>query len=74
VMVDVSEDYDTVMSALRMHKSQMAKANSFYERFYDARTRLRGVQAGCERAEAFLVTLSRHAGPFYPVNAVTSLL
>lgn len=74
VMVDISEDYDAVVSALRKHKSQMSKANSFYERFYDARTRLRGVQAGCERAEAFLVVLSRHAGPFYPVNAVTSLL
>ncbi|MEM2142736.1 MAG: PIG-L deacetylase family protein [Candidatus Thorarchaeota archaeon] len=74
ILVDVSSSYDVAISALSEHKSQLRKSDRFYERFYDARTRLRGVQAGCERAEAFGIVLPTHAGPFYTINSVDTLL
>ncbi len=74
VMVDITSSYDTALDALRQHQSQVEKAGGFYPRLYDARTRLRGVQAACDRAEAFTVYLPRHAGPFYHQNSVQTLL
>ncbi len=74
VLVDVSNSFDAAMDALRKHSSQLEKADGFYSRFYDARTRLRGVQAACDRAEAFTVSFPFHAGPFYRRNAVESLI
>ncbi len=73
VMVDISETFATSSKALRMHVSQMNKANGFYTRLYDSRTRLRGVQAACDRAEAFTVEMPIHAGPFYPKNSIKTL-
>lgn len=74
VQVDITDTYDIAMKALGEHKSQVPKSDQYYFRLYDARTRLRGVQAACERAEAFTIVLPRHAGPFYPQNSVDSLL
>ena len=74
VYVDISDTYQSSLNALQAHKSQTSKANNFYEKLYDTRTRLRGVQAGCERAEAFSITMPEHAGPFYRENSVTSLI
>ena len=74
VMVDISNTYEQALAALRKHDSQTGKAGSFYEKLYDVRTRLRGVQAMTERAEAFVVTPLEHAGPFYEKNSVDSLL
>lgn len=74
VLVDISDTYDVALRALSYHKSQLTKADSFYTRFYDARTRLRGIQAACERAEAFTIEIPFHAGPFYPENSVKRLL
>ncbi len=74
VMVSVTESYNTALEGLRCHKSQTSKAGGYYERFYDARTRLRGVQSACERAEAFSVSLLKHTGPFYPGNHVRRLI
>jgi len=51
---------------LKEHKSQIPKSDQYYMKLYDARTRLRGVQAACDRAEAFTITLPTHSGPFYP--------
>ncbi|TFG10505.1 PIG-L family deacetylase [Candidatus Thorarchaeota archaeon] len=73
VMINVTDSYDTALEALRCHKSQMDKADGYYERFYDARTRLRGVQSACDRAEAFCISLPKHAGPFYPKNCTDRL-
>ena len=74
VLVDISESYDAALAALKKHKSQVKKADSFYTQLYDARTRLRGVQAQCKRAEAFAITLPEHAGPFYEKNSVDRLI
>ncbi|MHA2425540.1 MAG: PIG-L deacetylase family protein [Candidatus Thorarchaeota archaeon] len=73
VIMDISATYDTALLALKNHESQLGKANGFYVKFYDARTRLRGVQGSCERAEAFTIKIPFHAGPFYPENSVKSL-
>jgi LmbE family N-acetylglucosaminyl deacetylase len=74
VIVNISETYETALKALKNHKSQLDKADRFYVKFYDARTRLRGVQGSCERAEAFSIRIPFHAGPFYPENSVRKLV
>ncbi|MCF2136604.1 MAG: PIG-L family deacetylase [Candidatus Thorarchaeota archaeon] len=73
VMVDITLHYETALQALQCYSSQIQKADGFYPRLYDSRTRLRGVQAGCQRAEAFSLHVPIHAGPFYPSNNVRSL-
>ncbi|TXT54945.1 MAG: Diacetylchitobiose deacetylase [Candidatus Thorarchaeota archaeon] len=74
VHVNITNSYSEALHALRQHKSQTSKANDFYEKLYDARTRLRGVQADVKRAEAFTISLPKHAGPFYPENSVETLV
>jgi LmbE family N-acetylglucosaminyl deacetylase len=74
VYVDITSSYKYALGAIRAHKSQTDRVDNFYETLYDARTRLRGVQAKCERAEAFSITLPEHAGPFYRENSVANLL
>ncbi|MGY5875923.1 MAG: PIG-L deacetylase family protein [Candidatus Thorarchaeota archaeon] len=74
IMVNITETYPTAFKALGEHKTQTPKANEYYLKFYDARTRLRGIQAACDRAEAFIIELPKHVGPFYPLNSVESLL
>ncbi|MHA2378391.1 MAG: PIG-L deacetylase family protein [Candidatus Thorarchaeota archaeon] len=74
IHVNITSTYSLAAQALKKHKSQIPKSDRYYLKLYDARTRLRGVQASCERAEAFRVTLPTHAGPFYPKNSVDSLL
>jgi LmbE family N-acetylglucosaminyl deacetylase len=74
VYVDISKTYKYALGAIKEHKSQMQKVDLFYEKLYDARTRLRGVQAKCDRAEAFSITLPEHVGPFYTENSVERLM
>jgi LmbE family N-acetylglucosaminyl deacetylase len=74
VHVDITASYPAALAAIKKHKSQVKKADSFYVQLYDARTRLRGVQAKCKRAEAFAITLPEHAGPFYEKNSVDWLI
>jgi LmbE family N-acetylglucosaminyl deacetylase len=74
IMMNISDSYETVVSALKRYESQISKAEGYYLKLYDSRTRLRGVQSACERAEAFTITLPRHVGPFYPRNSVDSLI
>jgi LmbE family N-acetylglucosaminyl deacetylase len=74
VHVDITESYPRALAALKKHKSQIKKGDNFYLKLYDARTKLRGVQADCERAEAFSITLPEHAGPFYEKNSVDRLI
>ncbi|TFG26096.1 PIG-L family deacetylase [Candidatus Thorarchaeota archaeon] len=74
VYVDITDTYKYGLGALKAHKSQIEKADFFYEKLYDTRTRLRGAQGKCERAEAFTITLPDHAGPFYKENSVARLV
>ncbi|MFH1359159.1 MAG: PIG-L deacetylase family protein [archaeon] len=52
IFIDITEEYDKVYKALKKHISQIEKLEDYYLQELDALTRLRGVQAGCERAEA----------------------
>jgi len=54
VMVDVTEQFEIVLDVFRCHESQILKNNGYYLKMLDVRTKFRGVQAGCERAEAFI--------------------
>ncbi|MHA1576144.1 MAG: PIG-L deacetylase family protein [Candidatus Thorarchaeota archaeon] len=74
VIVDITSTYELSLAALKEHKTQIAKANNFYLKLYDTRTRLRGVQAECERGEAFTIKLPEHTGPFYPQNSANLLV
>ncbi|MFW9798940.1 MAG: PIG-L deacetylase family protein [Candidatus Thorarchaeota archaeon] len=74
VHVDITDSYSAAIKALKEHKSQVPKSDQYYLKLYDARTRLRGVQAACERAEAFRVVVPMHAGPFYTRNSVDRLI
>ena len=74
VIVDISTSYNSALDALKEHKTQISKADHFYLKLYDTRTRLRGVQAACERGEAFTIKFPEHVGPFYPQNSVNLLL
>lgn len=74
IYVDITDTYKYGLGALKEHKSQIAKADFFYEKLYDTRTRLRGAQAKCDRAEAFTITFPEHAGPFYRENSVEKLI
>lgn len=74
IMVNITDSYDTALDALKKHVSQVGKADGYYLKFYDARTMLRGIQADCPRAEAFTQISTKHVGPFYPENHVSSLI
>ncbi|MGV9168622.1 MAG: PIG-L deacetylase family protein [Promethearchaeia archaeon] len=74
LVMDISEGYESAMKALRQHESQIGKAEGYYEKLYDYRTKLRGLQGGCSRGEAFTVKSPIQAGPFYPENSVKTLL
>ncbi len=74
VLVDTTDSFERALSALTAHRSQLEKAGGYYRRLFDAKTRLRGVQAACERAEAFMVRRLGHAGPFYAENSVGLLV
>lgn len=54
VFVDITEEYDLVVEAAKLHMGQMVKNDNYYLGTFNARSLLRGVQAGCERAEAFV--------------------
>jgi len=68
-IVDITTSYNESLSALKKHNSQISRVEGFYLSFYDARTKLRGIQGACSRAEAFTVSTPRHAGPFYQKNS-----
>jgi LmbE family N-acetylglucosaminyl deacetylase len=74
LIVDITEGYASARKALQQHESQIDKADGYYEKLYDYRTRLRGLQGGCKRGEAFTVKLPLQTGPFYPDNNVETLL
>ncbi|MBS3794814.1 MAG: PIG-L family deacetylase [Candidatus Thorarchaeota archaeon] len=74
LIVNITEGYASARKALQQHRSQIGKADRYYEKLYDYRTRLRGLQGGCKRGEAFTVKMPLQTGPFYPENSVKTLL
>ena len=70
VLVDISAVMDRKVNAVNCYTSQLAKFSwGYYEKFTENKARLRGVQAGCEYAEAFQEEALKSYGPFYPVKS-----
>ena len=74
VLLDVSDVWRLKEAAVESHTSQLAKfKDGYYQRFTRAKAELRGVQGGCEYAEAFLEEPLQRNGPFYEAKASKSL-
>jgi LmbE family N-acetylglucosaminyl deacetylase len=65
VLLNVSEYIDVKVQAIKRYKSQLKKTKSYYLDFNLQKARLRGLQGGCEYAEAFREVLMPVHGPFY---------
>lgn len=65
LFVDITESMEQKKQAIRAYKSQLRKTKDFYLSFNVQKARLRGLQAGCEYAEAFQEIPFPVHGPFY---------
>lgn len=71
VLVDISENIELKTEAIEEYHSQLKKTEDYYLLFNLQKARLRGLQGGCEYAEAFREVLMPVHGPFYnPVPTV----
>lgn len=75
VLVDVTGAMDRKMEAVERYTSQLAKFPwGYYQSYNMKKAELRGVQAGCMYAEAFLEEPVPSNSPFYEAKATRSLL
>ena len=66
VNVDISKVYEKKREAIKRFKTQLDKFPSgYYEKFNHAKALLRGVQGGCEFAEAYLEEAIASHSPFF---------
>ena len=65
VSVDISESLDKKRQAIAEYQSQLDKTNDYYHSINLQKATLRGLQGGCEYAEAFQEVLMPVHGPFY---------
>ncbi len=65
VLIDISEVIALKTQAISEYHSQLKKADDYYLSFNLQKARLRGLQGGCEYAEAFREVLLPVHGPFY---------
>ena len=63
--IDISEVIEEKRLAIMAYKSQLEKSDGFYLAFNMQKAMLRGLQVGCEYAEAFLEIPLPIQGPFY---------
>ena len=75
VLVDVTESMARKMEAVGRYTSQLAKFPwGYYQKISLKKAELRGVQAGCTYAEAYLEEPVPSNSPFYEAKATRSLL
>ena len=75
VLVDISETMKRKRAAVESYDSQLTKFHwNYYQRFSDKKAELRGTQANCEFAEAFVEESVAKNGPFYKVKTTKNLL
>lgn len=74
LLVDISEIIELKTQAITEHQSQLNKTNEYYLMFNLQKARLRGIQAGCEYAEAFREELMPIHGPFYQPTPITNTI
>lgn len=74
VLLDVSDVWALKEAAIESYPTQLAKfKDGYYQRFTRAKAELRGVQGGCNYAEAFIEEPLQRNGPFYEAKASKSL-
>jgi LmbE family N-acetylglucosaminyl deacetylase len=75
VLVDISETMKRKRTAVESYDSQLTKFHwNYYQRFSDKKAELRGTQANCEFAEAFVEESVAKNGPFYETKTTKNLL
>jgi LmbE family N-acetylglucosaminyl deacetylase len=75
VLVDISETMKRKRAAVESYDSQLTKFHwGYYQRFIDKKAELRGAQANCEFAEAFVEESVAKNGPFYEAKTTKNLL
>ena len=75
IFVDVTESFDMKKEALGCYMSQLAKFGwGYYEKFNLKKAELRGAQADCRYAEAFLEEHLPRNSPFYEAKKTESFL
>jgi LmbE family N-acetylglucosaminyl deacetylase len=74
LFVDISETIDLKRRAVLAYRTPLAKTEGYYLSFNMQKAQLRGLQANCQFAEAFVEVLLPVQGPFYaPSPTVRSL-
>jgi len=74
IFVDISPFNDQRMKAITCYESQSHKGgDGFYSDFHGTRTKLRGIQAAVEHAEAYVQIPIAHAGSFKPTKVFKQL-
>ncbi|MFX1565091.1 MAG: PIG-L deacetylase family protein [Promethearchaeota archaeon] len=74
LLLDVSEVIELKTKAISEYRSQLKKTDEYYLMFNLQKARLRGIQAGCEYAEAFREDLIPVHGPFYHPTPITKTI
>ena len=66
VLVDISNVIEKKQNAIKKYSSQLAKFNwDYYEKYNIKKAELRGIQANCNYAEAFIEEKITKNSPFY---------
>ena len=74
VLVDISKVMAKKRAAVEAYGTQLAKFPwGYYQNFNDKKAELRGAQANCACAEAFIEESLAKNGPFYEVKATKNL-
>ncbi|MHA1686038.1 MAG: PIG-L deacetylase family protein [Candidatus Heimdallarchaeaceae archaeon] len=69
ILVDISEQIEKKEQAIREYKSQLKKGGeNFYIKFHHYRTKMRGIQANTNHAEAYNQIPIKKCGTFYPIT------
>ncbi len=74
ILVDITDENDKRMKAIQCYESQLHKGGQgFYSQFHNHRTKLRGIQAGTDHAEAFVRFPQSYTGAFKPMKNAKEL-
>ena len=74
IFIDITDQNKKRLDAIATYESQSHKGGEgFYSRFHNTRTKLRGIQAEVEHAEAFLTVPIATVGAFKPVKSLKFL-
>jgi len=74
IYIDISPYNQRRLDAIQSYESQSHKGGrGFYSEFHNTRTKLRGIQAGVDHAEAFIQIPIAQVGSFKPTKVLLNL-